>query len=86
MIIGRIQFLRQIKLQEPRTVFKKYNTKISIGKTKAIAYRIKSRKKCSNIKISNENIGEISEFCYLGSKIIRDGRCNANIHSTGWAI
>ena len=32
-----------------------------------------------NIKIGNEKIGKISEFRYLGSKIIRDGRCNADI-------
>ena len=25
-----------------------------------------------NIKIDSEKIGKISEFCYLGSKIIRD--------------
>ena len=34
-----------------------------------------------NIKIGNENLEEISEFCYLGSKITRDGRCNADIRS-----
>ena len=32
-----------------------------------------------NVQIGNEKIGEIREFCYLGSKIRRDGRCNANI-------
>ena len=35
-----------------------------------------------NIKIGNEKIGWISEFCYLGSKITRDSRCNADIRST----
>ena len=34
-----------------------------------------------NIKIDNGKIGEISEFCCLGGKITRDGRCNANIRS-----
>ena len=33
------------------------------------------------MSISNEKIGEISEFSYLGSKIIRDARCNIDIRS-----
>ena len=32
-----------------------------------------------NIKMGNEKIGEISVFCYLESKITRDGGCNADI-------
>ena len=39
-----------------------------------------------NVQIGSEKIGEISEFCYLGSKITRDGRCNTDIRSrTGQA-
>ena len=34
-----------------------------------------------NIKIGNENIGKIGEFCYLGNKITRYGRCDADIRS-----
>ena len=34
-----------------------------------------------SIKIGNEEIGEISEFCYLGSEITRDGRCDADIRT-----
>ena len=46
-----------------------------------IACRTKSGMKRLNIKIGNENIGKISEFCYLGSKITRGGQRNTNILS-----
>ena len=39
------------------------------------------RKEAIAIKINNEKIGAISEFLYSGSKITRDGRCNADIRS-----
>ena len=68
-------------LNVTETVFNNYNMKINIGKTNVIACRTRSGKKRLNIKIGNGNIGEISEFCYLGSKIRRDGRCNADIRS-----
>ena len=55
--------------------------KIKIGKTKVIACRIKSGKKRFNVQIDNQKIGEISDFCYLRSKITRDGTCNADIRS-----
>ena len=61
------------------TFFNNYNMKINKGKNKTIAWRKKSGKKHLNIKIGNKNIGEISEFCYLGSKITKDDRCNADI-------
>ena len=54
---------------------------MNIGKTKVIACRKNPGKRCLNIKIGSEKIGEIYEFCYLGSKITRDGRCNADIRS-----
>ena len=50
-------------------------------KTKVIACGTKSGKKRLNIKIGNTNIREIGEFCYLGSKITWDSRCNADIFS-----
>ena len=34
-----------------------------------------------NIETGNTKIGEISEFCYLGSEITRDGRYNIDIRS-----
>ena len=47
-----------------------------------IACRTKSGKKWLNVQIGNEKIEEISEFCWLGSKIKRDGgHCNADIRS-----
>ena len=52
-----------------------------MGRIKVIACRIKSGKKRFNFQIDNEKIGEISEFCYLGSRITRDGRCNSNNRS-----
>ena len=42
--------------------------KINIGKIRVIACRTKSGKKQLNIKIGNEKIGGISEFCYLHSE------------------
>ena len=62
-------------------VFNNCNMKINIGKTKLIACRTKSGKKRLKIETGNEQIAEIDEFCYLGSKITRDGRCNADIRS-----
>ena len=47
------------------TVFNKYDMKINIGKTEAIACRTKSGKKRLNFKIGNEKIMKISEFCIL---------------------
>ena len=43
--------------------------------------RTKSEKNRLNIKLGNAMIGEISKFCYSGSKIPRDGRCNGDICS-----
>ena len=34
-----------------------------------------------NVQLGHEKIGEICEFLYLGSKIARDGRSNADIRS-----
>ena len=68
-------------LNVTETVFNNYNMKINIGKTKVIACRTKSGKKRSNIQIGNEKLGEISEFCYLGNTITRDGHCNTDIRS-----
>ena len=68
-------------LNATETVFNKNNMEINIEKTKVIACRIKSGKKRLNIQKGNEKIGESSEFCYLGSKITRGGRCNADIRS-----
>ena len=60
-------------LNVTKAVLNNYNMKVNRGKTKAIA----CRKKRLNIKTGNEKIGKINEFCYLGSKITRDGRFNA---------
>ena len=46
-----------------------------------IACRTKSEKKQLNVQIDNQNIGWFREFCYIGSKIRRDGRYNADIRS-----
>ena len=48
-------------------------------KSKVIVCSTKLGKKRLNIKIGNEKIEEISEFCYLGSQITRYGRCDADI-------
>ena len=61
------------------TLFNNYNIKINVGKIKVITSSTNSGKKRLNIKIGNEKIREISEFCYLGSKIKRDNRFNPNI-------
>ena len=53
--------------------------KINVGETKVTACRTKSEEKWLKIRIGNEKIGGISEFCYLGSKITRYGHCNAHI-------
>ena len=68
-------------LNVSKTVSNNYNTKINIGKTKVIECLTKSGKKGLNNKIDNEMIEEISEFCYLGSNITRDGRRKADIRS-----
>ena len=66
-------------LNVTETIFNKYNMKINIGKTKAIACRTKSGKKRLNIEIGDAIIRKISEFCYLGNKITRDGCCNTDV-------
>ena len=68
-------------LNVTKTVFNNYNIKINIGKTKSIACSTKSGNKRFNIKIGNGKIGKISELCYLGSKITRDGCCSADMRS-----
>ena len=72
-LLADIERNLQEALNLMETVFNNY-MKINIGKTKAIACRTKSGKKRLNIKIGNEKVGEISEFCYIGSKITRDSR------------
>ena len=64
-----------------KTVFNNCNMKSDMGKNNAIACRTKSGKRQLNVKIVIKNIGAIREFCYSGSKITRDGLCNADIHS-----
>ena len=61
-------------------VINKNNIKINIGKTELIACRTTAGTKRLNVQIGNGKIGEISEFCYLGSKITIYCRCNADIH------
>ena len=68
-------------LNATKTVFNNYNMEINIRKIKVIACRTQFGKKRFNIKIGNEKIGKISEFCYLGCKITRDGLCNADMRS-----
>ena len=58
-------------LNVTETVFIKYNQKKNIRKTKAIACRTKPGKKRLNIKIGNEKIGEINEYCYRSDADIR---------------
>ena len=62
-------------LNVTETVFNNCNMKINIGKTKVIACRTKSGKNRLKVQISIEKIKEISEFCYLGSKITKDRCC-----------
>ena len=77
--------ITEIQLEEAlnvtKTVFNNYNMKINIEKTAVIACRTKSGKKRLEIKMSNEKVGNISEFCYLRSKITRNDRCNADVLS-----
>ena len=68
-------------LNVTQTVFNNYNMKIDIEETKVIVRRTKSGKKWLDLQISSGKIGEISSFCYLRSKIKRDGCCNADIRS-----
>ena len=53
-----------LALNSTETVFIKYNVKMNITKTKVFVSRIKPGKKCIYIKIGNEKIGKIKEFCY----------------------
>ena len=63
-----LQANTEIELEEALnvtgTVLNNYNMKINIRKTKVIACKTKSGKKRLNIKIGNEKIEEISDFCY----------------------
>ena len=58
-------------LNVTETVFNNYNMKINMLKTKIIACRTKLGKKRLNVQIGDEKIREISEFCYIESKITR---------------
>ena len=74
---------RELKeaLNVTEKVFNNYKMGINIKKSNVIACRADSGKKRLNVQVGNENIGEISKFCYLGSKIKKDGRCSVNVRS-----
>ena len=67
-------------LNVTEAVINKNNIKINMGKPEVIASRTTLGTKRLDVQIGNRKIGEISEFCYLGSKITIDCFCNAGIH------
>jgi hypothetical protein len=54
--------------------------KINRNKTKIIVCGRKISGKI-NIVLGNQILGEVEEFCYLGSKITKDGKCQKEIRS-----
>ena len=55
-----------------------YRMKINKGKTKVMVCN-RCEHKDLDVKIGKEKIQEVSEFCYLGSKITKDGRSKKDI-------
>ena len=58
---------------------KKYRVKINKNKTKVMKCSRNNKDGLLNVKIGGEKIMEVEEFCYLGSRITKDGRSRSDI-------
>ncbi|KAF2881454.1 hypothetical protein ILUMI_24740 [Ignelater luminosus] len=67
--------------EELQTVLKEsYNIKINHTKTKIMVCR-KQRRSYTRIRLEDQVIDEVDEFCYLRSTITTDGKCKRDITS-----
>ena len=58
-----------------------YKMNINKDKTKVMKCCRSNSQIPMNIKLANENLNEVNEFCYLGSKITNDGKSKEDIKS-----
>lgn len=58
---------------------RKYNMKINIGKTKSMRISREEEEVTEKIKINGEEVEQVKSFCYLGSMITTDARCQSDI-------
>src|ERR1043165_529841 len=58
---------------------KKYNMKINIGKTKSMRISREEEEVTERIKINGEAVEQVKSFCYLGSLITTDERCQNDL-------
>jgi ribosome-interacting GTPase 1 len=66
--------LNEMLIEMERVLVNRYNMKINRNKTKVMVCGRKISGKM-NIVLGNQILGEVEEFCYLGSKITKDGKC-----------
>ena len=62
-------------LQILETVLCKYKFKINKAKTKVMKICKKSHGRNAQVKIGNDRVQEVQEFCYLGSIASNGNRC-----------
>jgi hypothetical protein len=72
--------LNEMLIEMERILVNRYNMKINRNKTKVMACGRKISVKM-NIVLGNQIWGEVEEFCYLGSKITKDVKCQKEIRS-----
>ena len=58
----------------------RYKLKINEKKTKILVC-CRKEEKMTNIILGNQSLGEVKEFCYLGSRVTSDGRSKKEIVS-----
>jgi hypothetical protein len=72
--------LNETLIDMERVLVNRYNMKINRNKTKVMVCGRKISGKM-NVVLGNQTLGEVEEFCYLGSKITKDGMCQKEIRS-----
>ena len=58
---------------------KKYNMRINISKTKSMKIGREEEEVTVKIKINGEEVEQVKSFCYLGSMMTADARCQNDI-------
>ena len=57
----------------------KYNMKTNISKTKSMKIDREEEEVTAKIKINGEEVEQVKSFCYLGSMITADARCQNDL-------
>src|ERR1043165_7259867 len=60
-------------------ISKKYNMRINISKTKSMKIGREEEEVTTKIKINGEEVEQVKSFCYLGSTMTADARCQNDI-------